>query len=44
MRKVHARRALEKHMVEAEESSVKLHFTNTSRDMSSREVPAKLST
>ena len=28
-------------MLEAEESSVKLHFASTSRDMPSHEVPAK---
>ena len=31
-------------MMEAKESSVKLHFTNTLRDRSSCELPAKLST
>ena len=31
MRKVHAKRAREKHMLEAEESNVRLHFASTSR-------------
>ena len=33
--------AREKHMLEAEESSVMLHFVSTSQDKPSREVPAK---
>ena len=31
-RKVLAKRAREKHMLEAEESSVRLHFSSTSQD------------
>ena len=31
----------EKHMLEVEESSAKLHFVSTSRDRPSRKVPAK---
>ena len=42
MRKVPAKRAREKHMLEAEESNVRLHFASTSRDRPSCEVPAKL--
>ena len=41
-RKVPGKRAHEKHMLEAEESSVRLHFESTSRDRSSRKVPMKL--
>ena len=42
-RKVPAKRAHEKHMLEAKESSVKLYFLSTSRDRPSREISAKLS-
>ena len=40
-RKVLAKRAREKHMLEAKESSVRLHFVSTSWDKPSREVPTK---
>ena len=43
-RKVPAKRAREKHMIEAEELSVRLHFVSTSRDKPSREAFAKHST
>ena len=43
-RKVPAKRAHEKHMLEAKESSVRLHFLSTLRDRPSREVLVKLST
>ena len=41
-RKVPAKRAHEKHTLEAKESSVKLYFVSTSRDRPSRKIPAKL--
>ena len=41
-RKVLAKRAREKHMLEAKESSVRLHFVSTSLDRPSREVLTKL--
>ena len=41
--KVPAKRSREKHMLEAKESSVRLHFASTLRDKLSREVPTKLS-
>ena len=42
-RKVPVKRAYEKHMLEAKESSARLHFVSTLQDKPSREVPAKLS-
>ena len=36
------KRPLEKHMLDAEESSARLHFASTSWDRPSHEVPAKL--
>ena len=43
VRKVLAKRAREKHILEAEDLSVRLHFANTLQDRPSHEVPAKLS-
>ena len=40
-RKVLAKRAREKHMLESEKSSARLHFANSSQDRPSHEVPAK---
>ena len=42
-RKVLVKRACEKHMLEAEESSARLYFVSTSWDRPSHEVLAKLS-
>ena len=42
-RKVPVKRAREKHMLEDEESSARLHFASTSRDRPFCEVPVKLS-
>ena len=39
---VPAKRTREKHMLEAEELSARLHFTSTLRDRPSRKVPTKL--
>ena len=43
-KKVPAKKAREKHMLETEKSSAKLHFTSTSRNRPSCEVPTKLFT
>ena len=43
VKKVPAKRAREKYMLEAEEPSARLHFVSTSQDRPSREVLAKLS-
>ena len=42
-RKLLAKRAREKHILEAEDLSVRLHFANTLQDRPSHEVPTKLS-
>ena len=41
MRRVPTKRAREKHMLEAEESSVRLHFASALRDWPSHEAPVK---
>ena len=43
-RKVLAKRSCKKHMLESEETSVRLHFVSTLWDRPSRKVPVKLST
>ena len=43
-RKVPAKRAHEKHMLEPEELSARLYFASTSRDRPSQELPSILST
>ena len=42
-KKVPAKRACEKHMLEVKESSARLYFTSTLQDRPSRNVPLKLS-
>ena len=41
MRRVTREKAREKHRLEAEESSARLHFASVSRDRPSREIPVK---